>query len=689
MKRIAVFILLLLPFIVQAQAGKNGILLLTKDSLAENKVILLEEHWKYKAADSMIMADSSYDDSKWESINPGLYLNLYGTKKHSYDSLKGICWFRRDIYADSAIVNIPLALLITHMGASEVYVDGKLVKKTGVISDKAHTEYYDPQEVPVVFTLTHAGRHVIAIRYANFDVQKNAKVYGSNFAGLRAKLGAYNSIITQRHNNFVITSFLFTLLLGAFIALSLTHLLLFFYNRREKSNLYYSFFCFSLAILFFITWSNYAVPYPSWQLVQHYTLAISFSGLCIALSGFINDLFSKKKIRFIIVCVASIVVPLLSFVDEGNITELGYFFLFVAVSLEAIILTVVAIYRKVKGARIIGAGILLFALFIFLTSVYASVNAVQHNDINLNGTWLALVLIIAILSIPVSMSLYLAWKFATINKELKNNLEQVKTLSEQTIRQEQEKKHMLETQNELLEREVVVRTAEIREQKSEIEKQHDELKKEKEKSDTLLLNILPEEVAAELKDKGHTAARSFNDVTVLFTDFVDFTKAGERMSAQELVDELHICFKTFDEIISRHKIEKIKTIGDAYLAVSGLPISDPNHAVNMVTAALEIQQFMAERKSMLDVQTFEIRIGIHSGSVVAGIVGIKKFAYDIWGDAVNTAARMEQSSEAGKINISENTYQLVKDGFICTYRGAISAKNKGDLNMYFVEKRVD
>jgi len=156
------------------------------------------------------------------------------------------------------------------------------------------------------------------------------------------------------------------------------------------------------------------------------------------------------------------------------------------------------------------------------------------------------------------------------------------------------------------------------------------------------------------------------------------------MAPQELIDELHTCFKAFDEIITRHNIEKIKTIGDAYLAISGLPKPDPKHAENVVNAALEIRNFIANRHKEKGDKTFRVRIGIHTGNVIAGIVGATKFAYDIWGDTVNTAARMEESSAEGKINISQTTYNLVKDKFECTYRGDIEAKNKGKLSMFFV-----
>jgi class 3 adenylate cyclase/Tfp pilus assembly protein PilF len=218
-----------------------------------------------------------------------------------------------------------------------------------------------------------------------------------------------------------------------------------------------------------------------------------------------------------------------------------------------------------------------------------------------------------------------------------------------------------------------------------ITKANETIQEEKQISETLLLNILPEHVADELKAKGDVEARQFDNVTVFFSDFVNFTIAGEMMSPAELVAELHACFKAFDEIVSKYNIEKIKTVGDAYVAVSGLPKENANHAADMLSAALEIRDFMIARKRELGDKTFGIRIGLNSGTVVAGVVGVKKFAYDIWGDTVNTAARMEQNSENGKVNITDATYQIVKDRFACTYRGEIPAKNKGMMKMYFVE----
>jgi adenylate cyclase len=208
----------------------------------------------------------------------------------------------------------------------------------------------------------------------------------------------------------------------------------------------------------------------------------------------------------------------------------------------------------------------------------------------------------------------------------------------------------------------------------------------KRKSDNLLLNILPASTARELKESGKAQARQFDHVTVLFTDFSRFTELSEQLSPDQLVHLLHTCFSEFDRICERNGLEKIKTIGDSYMAACGLPAPCADHAQRAVRAALEMRDFMARRDGgNKATASLQIRIGLHSGPVVAGIVGIRKFQYDIWGDTVNTASRMESSSEPGRVNISEATYQLVKDHFACTYRGEIEAKGKGKLGMYFLE----
>lgn len=216
------------------------------------------------------------------------------------------------------------------------------------------------------------------------------------------------------------------------------------------------------------------------------------------------------------------------------------------------------------------------------------------------------------------------------------------------------------------------------------------IQKEKDISEGLLLNILPASVADELKQKGYAEAMHFDIATILFSDFKGFTNISEKLTAAQLVEEIDICFKAFDHIITKYAIEKIKTIGDSYMAAAGIPANNTASVSDTVYAAIEMQNFILNRieeRNKLDLPSFQMRIGIHTGSVIAGIVGVKKFQYDIWGDTVNIASRMESSGMVGKVNLSEATYEHVKDNpaFVFTPRGRIAAKGKGDMEMYFVE----
>ncbi|WP_229664743.1 adenylate/guanylate cyclase domain-containing protein [Christiangramia forsetii] len=213
------------------------------------------------------------------------------------------------------------------------------------------------------------------------------------------------------------------------------------------------------------------------------------------------------------------------------------------------------------------------------------------------------------------------------------------------------------------------------------------IEKEKNRSELLLLNILPEETARELKKNGKVRAKKFESVTVLFADFKRFTLIAENLPPERLIKTIDYYFSQFDKIMEKYDIEKIKTIGDSYMAASGLPFPNQDHAYKILMAAFEMTQFVKETKenSLYDDANFDVRVGLNSGPVVAGVVGTKKFAYDIWGDTVNIAARMESHSDIGKINISENTYDLIKDKFDCEYRGEVEVKNGRILKMYYVK----
>ena len=229
-------------------------------------------------------------------------------------------------------------------------------------------------------------------------------------------------------------------------------------------------------------------------------------------------------------------------------------------------------------------------------------------------------------------------------------------------------------------------------QNQQIEAQKVELEEQRNQSDRLLLNILPEETAKELKQRGTATARRYELVSVLFTDFSGFTRISAGMEPEELIEELNTCFRAFDEIIERHGLEKIKTIGDAYMCAGGIPQPNTSNPVDAVRAGMEMHRFMKKRHQVMieaGKPYWKMRIGLHTGPIIAGVVGKKKFAYDIWGDTVNTAARLEQNGAESRINISQNTFQLIRDEFECTHRGEVEVKHGRKIQMYFVGNGVE
>jgi len=229
-----------------------------------------------------------------------------------------------------------------------------------------------------------------------------------------------------------------------------------------------------------------------------------------------------------------------------------------------------------------------------------------------------------------------------------------------------------------------LRNVELKASHDEIVLRNRQIEEEKRRSETLLLNILPEQTARELLQEGKARTRKYELATVLFADFAGFTTIAEQLTPEDLVKQIDNYFHAFDEITLRYGLEKIKTIGDAYMCAGGIPIPNTTNPIDAVCAAVDMMHYIQSVSNDL----FTARIGVHTGPLVAGVVGKHKFQYDIWGDTVNIAARMEQHSIPGKINISGDTYELVKDRFACEYRGKIPAKNKGDLDMYFVTGRL-
>lgn len=240
--------------------------------------------------------------------------------------------------------------------------------------------------------------------------------------------------------------------------------------------------------------------------------------------------------------------------------------------------------------------------------------------------------------------------------------------------------HSLEETNAGLERKVNERTSELAEAAKLLEA-------EKEKSEALIKNILPEKIARRLMDNpGQTIAEEYAMATIIFTDFKGFTNLSESSTPQKLIRELNEVFAHFDGLCEKHGVEKIKTIGDAYMAVAGVPESSETNPADAVEAALAMRDYIAGRLADKNNLALEIRIGVHSGPVIAGVIGRRKMVYDIWGDSVNIASRMESNGAPGKVNISESTYKLLKNRYKCESRGSVEIKGKGSMAMYFVER---
>lgn len=629
----------------------------------------IDENSKFIAGDNPAFALPEFNDSSWKHINFNSK-KVYSWNPMKLNSKKGskkdqIYWVRYYFKIDSAMTNESLCFDVKQLGASELYLNGNKIEGIGEIKSG---EFKIRNRFPELFTLGNTKVNVLAIRFLPLVGAKKKTVNLSPVA-ISIELVSANKLIRDKAEMVQHFNFYTMLICGIFGALGFIHLLLFIFYRKAVYNLYFSTYNFSISLMSYMVLLFSEITDP--LVVDSYTFLsfLSVMAFGTSLTGFVNTLFGRTKKRLTVMLIISASIMVLYYFSATSAASLAFFYL-VFVAFESFYLIIRAMIRREKSAFIVGGGVLVFFLFIVVVIIFMFLNKLNTIDLNetMGDDMMGYVMIFIFISFPISISAYLGWQFASTNLSLVKQLDEVKRLSNVNLKQEQEKQQILQDQNDLLEKQVNERTF--------------ELQKEKQKTENLLLNILPYEVAEELKENGSSEAKYYDEVTVLFTDFVNFTQSSEKMGAEKMLVELNECFTAFDLIMEKHGLEKIKTIGDAYLAVCGVPIKNQNHAYQTVLVALDIIEFIEERKKT-NPDVLDIRIGINSGSLIAGIVGVKKFAYDIWGDTVNTAARMEQNSEKGKINISESTYQLVKDKIVCEYRGKIHTKGKGEMDMYF------
>jgi len=601
---------------------------------------------KFIEGDSFSFSGRDFDDHNW--------LKLTNSEGNAF-ALDKIYWSRMKFRVSPELKNKTLSLLVKWQGAMEIFLNGEKIYSFGSISNKGgdvviQDAFHFPLRKVLVTFKDVDSTNVLAFRFGHHSNIGNLKIEGSlsNAKWMSCSLHtteAADQIDMARGNTILYYGFFFGINCIIFL------LTIFQVNNRYKNKTLFLFSCFtfftaSVAVTNLIELGAFQISTDTVVLI-HVVNQLAYALTTFFLLHVLRSLFDAKNkftpYVYLAIVIAYVGPGYYSFYSGADLAVINFLVLLIS-SIEIVRLSLLSVKNKVSGGWIIITGSLVFII----------AGPVLEQLFNALGTTKPFVVTIChrisfYLSLPISLSIFLARQSVT------NNL-------------------LLARQRDELDLEVQERTKELR--------------LEKQKSDDLLLNILPEEVANELKEKGSADAKQFEMVTVMFTDFKGFTQISEKLTPSQLVEEIHICFKAFDAIIERHNIEKIKTIGDAYMCAGGLPVSNETHAEDIVNAALEIRQFMQEhvaQKRKANQEVFEIRIGIHTGPVVAGIVGIRKFAYDIWGDTVNIASRLESSGEAGKINISGGTFDYVKDKFVCTHRGKIEAKNKGQIDMYFVE----
>ena len=542
-----------------------------------------------------------------------------------------------------------LSLKILDAGSAyRLWINDKLVAENGVVS--SHGDSAVPQFLPLAPAFEdHSDTLRILVQVANF-FHSHGGLWKNIYLGDARKISEKRD--AERSLQWCLA--------GAMFILFIYHILIFLLRRKEYSAFWFAMLCLVSAIRMVLT--NERVFYgifPDFPLflglkIEYLTVTLGIpTYVMVAHEFFKNEL--SKKIRNLIQVIGIAESLVICFLPAKIYTGL------IMIIQGVVVIECVYLMYVVIQAMINKRDFAVISFFIYCVQFAAIINDILYAQLIINGGFL---LMYAFLSFLLVQAYILAYHYSRA-------FNSVADLSIQ-----------LNAANIHLEKKVEERTIELR-------GANVQLHSEKKKAEDLLLNILPAEIAEELKEHGTSKARRYPSITVMFTDFKNFTRVSEELTPEQLVKEIDHCYRAYDDIIGQFGLEKIKTMGDSYICAGGLPEMNFTHPEDVVGAALAIRDFMdnysTDRKSRGEV-TFEIRIGVHTGPAVAGIVGAKKFAYDIWGDSVNLAARMESSGQTGKVNISHGTYQMVKDKFLCTYRGKVDAKNKGEIDMYFAEK---
>jgi class 3 adenylate cyclase len=610
---------------------ESGILNLENVDLV-NKKVFLKGDWEFHWNEFRNEFDSSQNTLKHVHI-PSHWIDLESQSGEPV-KIEGIATFKASIILPESQNKLGLRIppmdtgFVLYWNGEEIARNGNIYKETG----DSFPHYY----APLVLELknTKKGENLIHLHMAN-------SIYPR--PGFRdiITLGIYDELEFDFSQKLFIDVFL----TGALFIIGLYHLGLWILRRDDASTLYFSLLTFVMVLRISVTGEAVAYQFfPIYWKLSTFIEYISFYSACAFLLLFIKSLYPHESIRNLdyitlgIILFFNIIVIL--FPISVYTKSLMYFQIFtITLAIYYYYIVIKAMINKRESATGFFVAMLVFLATYVNDALYA--NRVIESFFMIG---------IGIFTFFFAQAFLLSKRFA-------NAFNTAATLT-------------LELD------------AKVRERTMDLEN-------EKERSDNLLKNILPDEIALELKERGTVKPMYYPSVTVMFIDFVDFTRISESMNPNDLVNELDTCFRAFDEIVERNGLEKLKTIGDAYMCASGLPVSNAHHAIQCCEAAMEIRSWMENyqsRRKREGKPYWGFRIGIHSGSVTAGVIGSKKFAYDIWGDTVNVASRMEAMGEPNAINVSQTTYDILKDKLKFTSRGDLDVKGKGILTMYNLEK---
>ena len=579
-------------------------------------------------------------------------------------------WARYDVPVASAARRV--FLRTTHWERVEYFIvrDGRLVdhQKVGTLVPSSERTAHITM-TPAAF---HAGLVALELP-ANAHVTVFARLSTGNrfvpITGLRFSLWDATQVLEGELRDRFAQGVFF----GVMLILVIYNFALFCLNVREVSYLYYVIAILLTAmlwgILYGLTQELLWAEQPAWDFYALWiTIPIAIWSFVQFVRHYLNTQshFPRSDTALKWAGIAGLLLLLIYWLPFAANHPLSFFFIlmgmaFVSSIAIALILwvTILALIKHHPLARLFFAAMFCSAIGFFVT-VSTWFELLPEVEWTHNASQIGSVLT------GILLSMGLGFRMKQLNRELADQqIEDARLRAEH----EREKRELIEAQSRGLEAKILERTF--------------ELAATQEKSDALLANILPQAIIEELKAKGHSEPRRHEEASILFTDFSGFTQAVATIPPKRLVQELDEIFRGFDDIMVANGLEKIKTIGDAYMAAGGLPVAAENHALRCVRAGVALTRFI-ETRNQTAAMKWGLRVGVHSGAVVAGIVGKNKYAYDVWGDTVNIASRLESAGDVNKVNISAYTFELVRDQFECEYRGKLAAKGKGEIDMYFV-----